>query len=208
LGAGWRRKQPEQSSAAASSPELAVRPLQGLVWVEVWCKRTSVERVTHLWSCRGSGRSGALMRRRGRLCALRVAGERVCSALWGSGVCATMQRNMRKTCASMCRGCARQYEAAGHLPWRSYGKGRRRAAHKLLECNPGLIDEHKRQRRPGRCSPRGCDGRRCNVGRSSAKAGGGMWQSSRRKVESGPLQAPGLLGSAWGAPAAAVEGSV
>ena len=30
MGAGWRRKPPEQSSAAASSPELAVRLLQGL----------------------------------------------------------------------------------------------------------------------------------------------------------------------------------
>jgi hypothetical protein len=32
------------------------------------------------------------------------------------------------------------------------------------------------------------------------KAGGVKWRSSRRKVESGSLQAPGLLGSARGAP--------
>ena len=84
------------------------------------------------------------MRRRGRLCALRFAGKRVCSALWGSGVCATVQRNMRKTCASMFRDRARQCEAAGHLPRRSCGKGRRRAVHKHLECILGQIDERKR----------------------------------------------------------------
>ena len=44
---------------AASSPELAVRPLQGLIWVEVWCKRTSVERVTHLSPERGTEVRGA-----------------------------------------------------------------------------------------------------------------------------------------------------
>ena len=54
MGAGWRRKPPEQSSAAASSPELAVRPLQGLVWVEVWCKRTSSAWVVH-WGTQGRG---------------------------------------------------------------------------------------------------------------------------------------------------------
>ena len=36
--------------------------------------------------------------------------------------------------------------------------------------------------------------------RSSAKSGGGMWRSSRRKAESGSLRAPRLLGSARGPP--------
>ena len=95
-----------------------------------------------------------LMRRRGRLCAVRFAGERVCRALGGSGVCATVPRSMRKTCASMCGGRAGQCEAAGRSPRRSCGKGRRRAAHKHLECVLGQIDERKRQRRLGQCSPR------------------------------------------------------
>ena len=48
---------PEQSSAAASSPEKVFWGLQGSFWAGVWPWRTSVERVTHLWGNRGSGRS-------------------------------------------------------------------------------------------------------------------------------------------------------
>jgi len=48
----------EQSSAAASSPEKVFWGLQGSFWFGVWPWRTSVERVTHLWGYRGSGRSG------------------------------------------------------------------------------------------------------------------------------------------------------
>ena len=40
-------------------PELAVRPLQGLVWVGVWCKRTTATRVIHWAFVMGSGMAGA-----------------------------------------------------------------------------------------------------------------------------------------------------
>ena len=68
------------------------------------------------------------------------AGERVCRALGGSGVCATVPRSMRKTCASLGGGRAGQCEAAGRSPRRSCGKSRRRAAYKYLECVLGQID--------------------------------------------------------------------
>ena len=50
---------PELCSAALSSLGLAVRVLQGLVWVAVWCKRTSVTHVIHWGLVRGSGMAKA-----------------------------------------------------------------------------------------------------------------------------------------------------
>ena len=56
---GRRRNTAGAELRGGARPELAVRPLQGPVWVAIWCKRMRETRVIHWDLVRGPGMAGA-----------------------------------------------------------------------------------------------------------------------------------------------------
>jgi len=56
---GRRRNTVGAELRGGARPELAVRPLQGPVWVAIWCKRMRETRVIHWDLVRGPGMAGA-----------------------------------------------------------------------------------------------------------------------------------------------------